>query len=214
MQQSETQALTIKEDDLTPRKPIARSKEPIDLEIVEQFRNTYAGLVKGQITPEAEITILNVLEKGNSIETAASYALVSPAALKKYMEEGFEEANAYTQEMFDAGIELSSKAKFAMECMQRSASATVNLMNEFYDRCTEPGKEHLMIWALERMDPNRFHLKKKVEQNTNIDMNTHSVVEFKFVAPQMVRSQEDTKLYDDKLKHLRKIYPDKTADNI
>lgn len=212
MQQSETQALTLREEDLTPRKPIARSKEPIDLEIVEQFRNTYAGLVKGQITPEAEMAILNVLERGNSIETAAAYAMVSPAALKRYMEEGFQEANNYTQEMFDAGIELSPKAKFAMECMQKSASATVNLMNEFYDRCTEPGKEHLMIWALERMDPNRFHLKKKVEQNTNIDMNTHSVVEFKFTSPRTLRSEEDTKLYDDKLEHLRRIYGDGTDE--
>lgn len=208
MQQSETQALTLREEDLTPRKPIARSKEPIDLEIVEQFRSTYAGLVQGKITPEAEMTILNVLEKGVSLETAASYALVSPAALKKYLEEGFQEANEYTQEMYDAGIELSPRAKFAMECMQRASSATVNMAVEFYDRCQEPGKEHLMLWMLERLDPQKYHLKKKVETNTNIDMNTHSVVEFKFQSPASMRPVEDTKLYDEKLDKLKQIYGD------
>ena len=206
MQQNEIQALTLREEDLTPRKPIARSKEPIDLEIVEQFRSTYAGLIQGKITHEAQLTILNVLEKGVSLETAASYAMVTPAALKKYLEEGFQEANDYTQEMYEQGIELSDKAKFAMECMQRASSASVNMTTEFYERCMEPGKEHLMLWMLERLDPNRFHLKKKVETNTNIDMNTHSVVEFKFQAPSAVRPVEDTKLYDEKLGKLKQIY--------
>lgn len=208
MQQSEIQALTLREEDLTPRKPIARSKEPIDLEIIEQFRSTYAGLIQGRITPEAEITILNVLEKGVSLETAASYAMVTPAALKKYLEEGFQEANEYTQEMYEQGIELSDKAKFAMECMQRASSATVTMTTEFYERCMEPGKEHLMLWMLERLDPNRFHLKKKVETNTNIDMNAHSVVEFKFQTPSAVRPAEDTKLYDEKLGKLKQQYGD------
>ena len=206
MQQSEIQALTLKEDDLTPRKPIVRSKDPIDLEIVEQFRATYAGLIQGKITPEAQITILNVLEKGVSLETAASYAMVTPAALKRYLEEGFQEANDYTQEMYEQGIELSDKAKFAMECMQRASSASVNLTTEFYERCMEPGKEHLMLWMLERLDPNRFHLKKKVETNTNVDLKAHSVVEFKFQAPSMVRPVEDTQLYGDKLAKLKDKY--------
>ena len=208
MQQSEIQALTLREEDLTPRKPIARSKEPIDLEIIEQFRSTYAGLIQGRITPEAEITILNVLEKGVSLEMAASYVMVTPAALKKYLEEGFQEANEYTQEMYEQGIELSDKAKFAMECMQRASSASVNMTTEFYERCMEPGKEHLMLWMLERLDPNRFHLKKKVETNTNIDMNAHSVVEFKFQTPSAVRPVEDTKLYDEKLGKLKQQYGD------
>lgn len=208
MQQSEIQALTLREEDLTPRKPIARSKEPIDLEIIEQFRSTYAGLIQGRITPEAEITILNVLEKGVSLEMAASYAMVTPAALKKYLEEGFQEANEYTQEMYEQGIELSDKAKFAMECMQRASSASVNMTTEFYERCMEPGKEHLMLWMLERLDPNRFHLKKKVETNTNIDMNAHSVVEFKFQTPSAVRPVEDTRLYDEKLAKLKQQYGD------
>lgn len=212
MQQSEIQALTITEDDLTPRKPVVRAKEPIDLEIVEQFRATYAGLVEGKITPEAQITILNVLEKGVSLETAAAYAMVTPATLKRYLELGFQEANDYTQEMYEQGIELSDRAKFAMECMQRASSASVNLTTEFYERCMEPGKEHLMLWMLERLDPNRFHLKKKVETNTNVDVNTHSVVEFKFVSPQMVRSTQDTQILNDRLDNLKRIYPDKTAD--
>lgn len=206
MQQSETQVLTLKEEDLTPRKPIARSKEPIDMEIIEQFRTTYAGLIEGRISPEAQTIIINVLEKGVSLETAASYAMVSPAAFKKYLQEGFQEANEYTQEKFEAGIELSDKAKFAMECMQRSAKASVDLTVEFYERCQEPGKEHLMLWMLERVDQNRFHLKKKVENNTNVDVNAHSVVEFKFQSPATVRSPEDSKLYDDKLAKLKKIY--------
>lgn len=212
MQQSEIQALTLREEDLTPRKPIARSKEPIDLEIIEQFRSTYAGLIQGRITPEAKTTILNVLEKGVSLETAACYAMVTPAALKRYLEEGFQEANEYTQEMYEQGVELSDKARFAMECMQRASTASVNMTTEFYERCMEPGKEHLMLWMLERLDPNRFHLKKKVETNTNVDVNAHSVVEFKFVSPQMVRTAQDTQNLNDRLDNLKRIYPEKSVD--
>ena len=155
------------------------------------------------------MTILNVLEKGVSLETAASYALVSPAALKKYLEEGFQEANEYTQEMYDAGIELSPRAKFAMECMQRTSSATVNMAVEFYERCQEPGKEHLMLWMLERLDPNRYSLKRQNHQQTDININnTGGVVQFTFVTPEQQRSKQDQELFESKLDKLKAQYGD------
>lgn len=205
---TDNQQLVLREQDLTPKTPVVvkDSAEPIDIEIVKAFRTSTIGIVGDKMSDEVQILILNVLEKGSSLDMAARYAMISPAALKKYIDEGMDEASKYTEEMYNNGEELSRKALFAVECMQRMAKATVEMGSEFYDRCFESGNTHLMMWWLERLDPDRYHLKKKVESQNTTNINSNAVVEFKFTAPQVMRSEEDNSLYEQRMKILNDKY--------
>lgn len=205
---TENQQLVLREQDLTPKTPVVvkDSAEPIDIEIVKAFRTSTIGIVGDRMSDEVQILILNVLEKGSSLDMAARYAMVSPAALKKYIDEGMEEASKYTEEMYNNGEELSRKALFAVECMQRMAKATVEMGSEFYDRCFESGNTHLMMWWLERLEPDRYHLKRKVESQNTTNINSNAVVEFRFTAPQVVRSDEDNALYEGRMRTLNDKY--------
>lgn len=204
---SDTQILTLKEEDLRPKDPVLiKDKEPIDIELAKAFRTSNIGIVGDKMPAQTRILILNVLEKGISLDTAARYAMVSPRSLKAYIDSGLDEASSYTQEKMDAGVVLSDKATFAVECMQRMAQATVNMGMEFYDRCFETGNTHLMMWWLERLDQEKYHLKKKVEAETNVDISGKAVVEFKFTAPESLRSPEDNALYEGRLKQLNDKY--------
>lgn len=204
--QSETQELILREEDLKSKSPVVfNDKEQIDIELVKSFRSSNVGMV-GKLPMETQVLILNVLEKGISLDMAARYAMISPKTLKKNIDEGLEEASNYTQEMMDAGIELSDKARFAVECMQRMAKATVDMGTEFYQRCFETGNTHLMMWWLERLDSQTYNLKRKTEVNTNVNVNANAVVEFKFVAPDTLRSAEDNLLYEKRMKSLNTKY--------
>lgn len=206
---AENQQLMLKEQDLATKTPVvvSDSAEPIDIDIIKAFRTSTIGVVGDKMSDEVQILILNVLEKGSSLDTAARYAMVSPGALKKYIDDGMEEASAYTEEMYNNGVELSRKALFAVECMQRMAKATVEMSSEFYDRCFESGNTHLMMWWLERLDPDKYSApKKRIQQTSDVNVNSHAVVEFKFTAPQVVRSDEDNELYASRMKSLSDKY--------
>lgn len=203
---ADSQQLTLKEEDLKPRTPTAMKKEPIDLEVIQQFRNTPMNYTGGSFCEETQTLILNVLEKGASLETAASYALITPNTLKKWLNEGFEEVSKYTDDDFAKGVELSPKARFAMECMQRMAKATIDLGSEFYTRCFETGNTQYMMWWLERLDPDKYHLKKKIESDVNQNVDTHSVVEFKFTNGFSERPKEDQEFLNARLLNLEQKY--------
>ena len=205
---AENQQLMLKEQDLATKTPVvvSDSAEPIDIDIIKAFRTSTIGVVGDKMSDEVQILILNVLEKGSSLDTAARYAMVSPGALKKYIDDGMEESSAYTEEMYNNGVELSRKALFAVECMQRMAKATVEMSSEVSDRCFESGNTHLMMWWLDRLDPDKYHLKKKVESQNTTNINSNAVVEFKFTAPQVVRSDEDNELYTSRMKSLNDKY--------
>ena len=87
------------------------------------------------------------------------------------------------------------------------AKATVEMSSEFYDRCFESGNTHLMMWWLERLDPDKYSApKKRIQQTSDVNVNSHAVVEFKFTAPQVVRSDEDNELYASRMKSLNDKY--------
>lgn len=197
-----TKPLTMTVSDLTPREPMVKAKDPVDMDLIQEMRAVYAGSFKGEITKDTAIKIKNALEKGASFEMASMYAGLTPGTFKRYIEDGMYEVSQYTQEDFDNGKELSFRAQFALMCMESKAKAVVELTTDFYDRCKESGKEHLAMWMIERLDPN-FHLKKKVEQDTNVDIGGHAVVEFKFVSPQSYRPKEELKEFDDVLVELK-----------
>ena len=204
---SDNQVLTLKEEDLRPQTPVLiKDKEPIDVELVKAFRTSNIGIVGDKMPMETQILILNVLEKGISLDTAARYAMVSPRSLKAYIDSGLEEASSFTQEKMDAGETLSPKATFAVECMQRMAKATVDMGTEFYQRCFETGNTHLMMWWLERLDQGTYHLKKKAEVETDINIHGNATVEFKFTSPESIRSPEDNALYEKRMQSLSEKY--------
>lgn len=205
---TDKQELVLRESDLKPKTPVVPSEtiEPIDVDIVKAFRTASIGLIGDKMSDESQMLILNVLEKGISLDMAARYAMVSPAALKKYIDAGMDEASNYTEEMYDKGIELSKQAKFAVECMHRMAKATVEMGAEFYDKCFETGNTHLMMWWLERLDKDSYHLKKKVESQNTTNINANTTVEFKFTAPETVRPIEDNELYAERLEKLNDKY--------
>lgn len=206
---TDKQELVLRESDLKPKTPVVPSEtiEPIDVDIVKAFRTASIGLIGDKMSDESQVLILNVLEKGISLDMAARYAMVSPAALKKYIDAGMDEASNYTEEMYDKGIELSKQAKFAVECMHRMAKATVEMGAEFYDKCFETGNTHLMMWWLERLDPDRYSPpKKKIQQTNDVNVNSHTVVEFNFATPTQLRPVEDTDEYDARLKTLKEKY--------
>lgn len=140
------------------------------------------------------------------MESSACYAGISPLTLKNWIEEGMRDANNYTKTDFETGVELSEKGKFAMRCMQNIGKSTVVMANELYDRCFETGNTHLMLWYLERLDPQKYHLKKKIAQDINQNVNTHSTVEFKFTDGFAQRSEEDQVYINDRLEDLKKQY--------
>ena len=81
---AENQQLMLKEQDLATKTPVvvSDSAEPIDIDIIKAFRTSTIGVVGDKMSDEVQILILNVLEKGSSLDTAARYAMVSPGALR------------------------------------------------------------------------------------------------------------------------------------
>jgi len=177
---SETTELTLKEKDLIPRNPTVLSNEPIDLELIKAFRNSSIGS-RNKFCVETRTLIENVLEKGVSLNTAACYAGVSPVTLRRWITEGLEDINNYTDEMCNSGIDLSDKGKFAIECMQRTSKAVVDMNDGLWDRAFETGKEWVSVWYLERLDPDKYNLKHKSESNIDVNANISSEVKFSFI---------------------------------
>lgn len=146
------------------------------------------------------------LERGTPMSACAMMVGVSQPTVYKWMKEGKAEIEGLTDEQLQSGDYIPSMpAKFYLEVCKAKATPVCALQDMLYEKAFEAGKEWIATYLLERMCPESYNLKYKVQQEVSANVNAN-VVSFKFVDGPMARSETDREFIDSQLEALKEKY--------
>lgn len=146
------------------------------------------------------------LENGTPMSVCAMMVGVSQNAVYRWMKEGRLEIESLTDDVLQSpDYEPSMQAKFYLRICQSKATPVVNLQNMLYEKAFEAGKEWIATYLLERMCPESYNLKYKVQQEVSANVSAN-VVSFKFVDGPMARSETDREFIQGQLDALKDKY--------
>lgn len=156
-----------------------------------------------------EIIVENI-ERGISMTTAAMYIGISPSTLLNWFNDGKKEAECITDEEYyeaDGNLEelLSLKGQLYLDITKARSKCIVEIHTSLYERSFEAGKEWIATYLLERQEPEKYNLKYKAQQEINA--NAHAkIVEFRFINGMESRNEEDINVIKSMMSELETQY--------
>lgn len=171
--------------------------------------------------PVIESIVSNV-ERGVPLSVCAMYLGLSAVTVGNWFRKGQKEIEGISADDWDNcdgdySKILSIYGLFYMKVCKARATPIINLQDCLYERAFEAGKEWIATYMLERMLPETYNLKYKIQQDVSANVSAN-VVEFKFVDGPKSRSEEDQDFINHQMEELKNKYSsndviDVTPDN-
>lgn len=165
---------------------------------------------RGMLTPQLIERFAGYLSRGVPMSNCAMFLGVAQASAYSWFKQGQEEVDALDgQTIEDAGGDVASlvslKGQFYLACCEAKSKPIVELQDMLYDRAFEAGKEWIATYILERMCPETYNLKYKIQQDVSANVNAN-VVEFKFVDGPESRSPDELEYLNTQMEALKEKY--------
>lgn len=165
---------------------------------------------RGKLTPQFIERFSGYLSRGVPMSNCALYLGVSQSIVFKWFKDGQAEVDALDEEAIknadgDIASLVSLQGQFYLACCEAKAKPVVELQDMLYDRAFEAGKEWLATYILERMCPETYNLKYKIQQDVSANVNAN-VVEFKFVDGPEARSLDELDYLNTQMEALKDKY--------
>lgn len=165
---------------------------------------------KGNLTPQLIERFAGYLGRGVPMSNCAMFLGVGQTSAYTWFKQGQEEVDALDEQTIeDAGGDVASlvslKGKFYLACCEARSKPIVELQDMLYDRAFEAGKEWIATYILERMCPETYNLKYKIQQDVSANVNAN-VVEFKFVDGPEARSPDELEYLNSQMEILKEKY--------
>ena len=159
--------------------------------------------------PVIESIVSNV-ERGVPLSVCAMYLGLSAVTVGNWFRKGQKEIEGISAEDWencdgDYSKILSVYGLFYMKVCKARATPIINLQDCLYERAFEAGKEWIATYMLERMLPETYNLKYKIQQDVSANVSAN-VVEFKFVDGPKSRSIEDQEFINQQIEDLKEKY--------
>lgn len=188
-----------------------------DASLTETKQFKFNPLEKGKLTPQFIEVFTGYLAKGVPMSACSLYLGVSQGTAYNWFKEGKKELESLTPEQIasvdDPNELLSLKAKFYIECCKAKATPITELQDMLYDRAFEAGKEWIATYILERLCPETYNLKYKIQQDVSANVSAN-VVQFQFIGGRDTRSEEDLQFIDDQMNALADKYAERDLINV
>lgn len=165
---------------------------------------------RGKLNEETISRFEALLSRGTPMSQCALYIGVPITTVTKWYKDGQDEVDRIPDDMIidsENGLEslVSLKGKFYLRCCAARAKPVIDLQDMLYEKAFESGKEWIATYILERMLPETYNLKYKVQQEVNSNVNAN-VVQFQFVDGIEARSEEDREYLHNTLEDLKEKY--------
>lgn len=198
--------------------PLSNGLTLDDASITETKALRPSPLEKGKLTPQFIEIFTGYLSKGVPMSACALYLGVTQGTAYKWFTDGKKELEEITPEQLaEAGDDpmsaLSLKARFYIECCKAKAKPVTELQDMLYDRAFEAGKEWIATYILERLCPETYNLKYKIQQDVSANVSAN-VVQFQFIGGRDTRSDADLQFIDDQLNALADKYSERDLINV
>lgn len=159
--------------------------------------------------PVIESIVSNV-ERGVPLSVCAMYLGLSAVTVGNWFRKGQKEIEGISADDWencdgDYSKILSIYGLFYMKVCKARATPIINLQDCLYERAFEAGKEWIATYMLERMLPETYNLKYKIQQDVSANVSAN-VVEFKFVDGPKSRSEEDQDFINHQMEELKNKY--------
>lgn len=146
------------------------------------------------------------LMRGTPMSACAMMVGVSQPTVYKWMKDGKAEIESLTdEELQSPDYQPSMPAKFYLSVCKAKATPVCELQDMLYEKAFEAGKEWIATYLLERMCPESYNLKYKVQQEVSANVSAN-VVSFKFVDGPLARSETDREFIEGQLDALKEKY--------
>lgn len=196
-------------------KPKDSQKAPVNInEALVKLVRSSAPKADWKLNDDIVDRICENLVKGVPLEACAACVYVTPHTLMKWLEKGRDEVCNLTEEQLDSTDNileiLSPYGKLFLRQAQASGQLLADVMEAIHDRMYEQHNEWLLTYLAERLDPQTFNIKYKMEKMKidagAVNVGTQNFVHIQFVNGLEGRPAEDSKLILDTLDSLRDKY--------
>lgn len=215
--------IALKESDLIGKPKEENKAEEVNINdsLVKMIRSA-APKQDWKLTDDTVDAICENLAKGVPIEACAACVYVTPHTLNRWLQKGKEEVCNLTEEQLDSSDNilslLSPYGKLFLRQAQAKGHLMVTIMDAIYDKMFEQHNEWLLTYLAERLDPETFNLKYKMEKMKveagAIAPNTQNFVNITFVNGMESRSPEEIDFLKNSLDNLSRKYGEKHMINV